>query len=168
MDLHDVIVIGAGLAGLRCATVLAEAGRDVVLLEAADTVGGRQRTDDVDGFLLDRGFQVLNPAYPAVRRWVDIDDLRLRPFPVAVRVRRDERTVTLAHPLHHPSLIGQTLRSGLLRPSDAVALARWVTPALLRPKAAIAGPDRPLTEGWIAWASADHSAPKCSNPSSRV
>ena len=148
MDLHDVIVIGAGLAGLRCATVLAEAGRDVVLLEAADTVGGRQRTDDVDGFLLDRGFQVLNPAYPAVRRWVDIDALRLRPFPVAVRVRRDERTVTLAHPLHHPSLIGQTLRSGLLRPSDAVALARWVTPALLRPKAAIAGPDRPLTEGW--------------------
>ncbi len=148
MDLHDVIVIGAGLAGLRCATVLAEAGRDVVLLEAADTVGGRQRTDDVDGFLLDRGFQVLNPAYPAVRRWVDIDALRLRPFPVAVRVRRDERTVTLAHPLHHPSLIGQTLRSGLLRPSDAVALARWVAPALLRPKAAIAGPDRPLTEGW--------------------
>ena len=61
--LHDVVVIGAGLAGLRCATLLARAGRDVVVLDAADEVGGRQRTDRVDGFLLDRGFQVVNPAY---------------------------------------------------------------------------------------------------------
>jgi phytoene dehydrogenase-like protein len=64
----EVVVVGAGLAGLRCAVRLAEAGRAVTLLEAQDAVGGRQRTDEVDGFLLDRGFQVLNPAYPAVRR----------------------------------------------------------------------------------------------------
>src|SRR5690606_35909988 len=66
---HDVIVVGAGLAGLRAATVLTEAGLDVLVLDASDAVGGRQRTDRVDGFLLDRGFQVLNPAYPSVRRW---------------------------------------------------------------------------------------------------
>ncbi|MEE2815806.1 MAG: FAD-dependent oxidoreductase, partial [Actinomycetota bacterium] len=87
---HDVIVIGAGLAGLRAATVLAEAGLDTVVLEASDDVGGRQRTDVVDGFRLDRGFQVLNPAYRSVRRWADVPALRLQPFPVGVHVRRAE------------------------------------------------------------------------------
>lgn len=148
METHDAIVIGAGLAGLRCAVRLAEAGRDVVVLEAADAVGGRQRTDAVDGFLLDRGFQVLNPAYPAVRRWVDVDALDLRRFPVGVRVRREGGTATLSHPLRHPMGLLATLRSGLVPPRDAVALARWITPALLRPRTVISGPDRPLREGW--------------------
>ncbi|WP_324253896.1 FAD-dependent oxidoreductase [Microbacterium schleiferi] len=113
---HDVVIVGAGLAGLRAAITLGHAGRDVVVLEAADGVGGRQRTDVVDGFLLDRGFQVLNPAYPAVRRWVDVQALRLKPFPVGVQVRRETGLVTLADPRRHPSLVPATLRSGLLSP----------------------------------------------------
>ena len=59
-----MVVVGAGLAGLRAAQLLAEAGRDVVVLEAADAIGGRVRTDRIDGFTLDRGFQLYNPAYP--------------------------------------------------------------------------------------------------------
>lgn len=152
MDTHDVIVIGAGLAGLRCATRLAEAGRDVVVLEAADVVGGRQRTDLIDGFRLDRGFQVLNPAYPAVKRWVDIDSLDVRAFPVGVRVRREDKTVELRHPVRHPGSICATLRSGLVTAVDAAALARWVGPVLLRPRsvisAASSGADTSLSEGW--------------------
>jgi phytoene dehydrogenase-like protein len=148
VETHDVVVIGAGLAGLRCATKLAQAGRNVLVLEAQDAVGGRQRTDAVDGFLLDRGFQVLNPAYPAVQRWVDIDALRMHPFPVGVRVRREHRTVSLMHPLRHPSGLPATMSGGLVAPRDAVAFARWIVPALLRPKSIIAGPDRPLREGW--------------------
>ena len=67
---HDVVVIGAGLAGLRAAITLGHAGREVLLLEAADAVGGRQRTDAVDGFLLDRGFQVCRcGARGGARRW---------------------------------------------------------------------------------------------------
>ena len=58
----DVIVIGAGLAGLTCARRLQEAGRDCLVLEAADAVGGRIRTERFDGFLLDRGFQVFLTA----------------------------------------------------------------------------------------------------------
>ena len=83
----DVVVVGAGLAGLRCAERVAAAGRSVVVLEASDAVGGRQRTDRIDGFLVDRGVQVLNPAYPAVRRWVDVQALDLRTFGAGVLVR---------------------------------------------------------------------------------
>ena len=57
--MHDVIVVGGGLSGLTCARQLCRAGRDVLLLEASDRLGGRVRTDSVDGFKLDRGFQVL-------------------------------------------------------------------------------------------------------------
>ena len=87
----DVIVIGAGLAGLTAARHLEAAGQRVQVLEADTKVGGRVATDRVDGFLCDRGFQVLNPAYPAVRRDVDLDALGLsrgRPvFPVGVQQR---------------------------------------------------------------------------------
>jgi phytoene dehydrogenase-like protein len=150
MAAHDVVVIGAGVAGLRAAQRLARAGRDVVVLEAADEVGGRERTDAVDGFLLDRGFHVLNPAYPAIRRWVDVAALDLRPFPVGVRVRREDRSVRLAHPLRHPDLIPASLASGLVRPRDLVALVRWIAPALASPRRVITGRDGALRDGWDA------------------
>ena len=151
MQTHDVVVIGAGLAGLRCAAELAERGRDVVVLEAADGVGGRQRTDHVDGFTLDRGFHVLNTAYPAVREAVDVGRLSVAAFPTAVRVRRSDGSLaTLAHPLRHPGLLLATLASGLLTARDLAGLARWIAPMILRPRAAVAGPDRTLAEGWDA------------------
>ena len=129
----DVVVVGAGLAGLRCAQVLQGAGRDVMVLESSDEVGGRIRTDRVDGFLADRGFQVLNPAYPAVRRWVDVDALRLQPFGAGVAARGDEGLDVLGHPLRSPGLLPATLRVAGRRPAEVVALARWVAP-LLRPR----------------------------------
>lgn len=146
----DVIVIGAGLAGLRCGGMLASQGLEVVVLEAADAVGGRQRTDIVDGFRLDRGFQVLNPAYPALRRSIDLDALALRSFPVGVRVRTAHGTAELRHPLRHPLSIIPTLRSGLVNGADAVALARWAAPALVRPLSRLAQDDVTVREGWDA------------------
>ena len=70
-----VVVVGAGLAGLACARRLHEAGIDVVVLEASDDIGGRVRTDVVDGFRLDRGFQVLLTAYPHCRSELDLETL---------------------------------------------------------------------------------------------
>ncbi|ACZ22528.1 monoamine oxidase [Sanguibacter keddieii DSM 10542] len=130
----DVIVIGAGLAGLQCARRVERSGRSVVVLEAGDAVGGRVRTDRVDGFLCDRGFQVLNPAYPAVRDWVDVRSLRLQRFGVGAVVRDGDTTTTLAHPVRHPQHALETIRSHHTPPSDVVALARWLGPTLLRPK----------------------------------
>ncbi|MEV6626810.1 FAD-dependent oxidoreductase, partial [Amycolatopsis sp. NPDC051114] len=76
----DVVVVGGGLAGLSAARRLCGAGAEVTVLEAGDEVGGRVRTDVVDGFRFDRGFQVLLPAYPALRRLADVGALRPRPF----------------------------------------------------------------------------------------
>ena len=67
----QVIIIGAGLAGLACARELTEQGFDILVLEAAAAPGGRVRTDEYQGFRLDRGFQVLQTAYPEARRLLD-------------------------------------------------------------------------------------------------
>ncbi|MEP4077219.1 NAD(P)/FAD-dependent oxidoreductase [Haloferula sp.] len=76
----ETLVIGAGLAGLSCAVRLHESGHQVLVLEASDKVGGRLRTDVVDGFLLDRGFQVFLDAYPEARQFLDLEALDLQSF----------------------------------------------------------------------------------------
>ncbi len=78
MSTKPVVIVGAGLAGLSCARQLLQSGVDVLVLEAQDDVGGRVRTDLVDGFRLDRGFQVLQTAYPEARRQLDYQALRLQ------------------------------------------------------------------------------------------
>lgn len=126
----DVVVVGAGLAGLRCARALVDRGHDVVVLERDDAVGGRIRTDHVDGFALDRGFQLLNPAYRAVRRWVDVDALGLQPFAAGVAARSDEGLVRLGNPLAAPALLLPSVRAVLPRPREVLAAARWAAPLL--------------------------------------
>lgn len=130
VDDCDVVVVGAGLAGLRCAVVLAERGHDVAVWEAEDRVGGRIRTDVIDGFRCDRGFQVLNPAYPALRRAVDTRDLQLQVFDAGVVVRRDRGRVKWVHPLRQPRGVPQMLIQGGLSPREVAALLRWAAPAL--------------------------------------
>ena len=83
----EVVVVGAGLAGLACALHLVRAGRDVVVLEASDAVGGRVRTDRVDAMSLDRGFQVHNTGYPEAQRVLDHGALDLCPLPAGALVR---------------------------------------------------------------------------------
>lgn len=129
----DVIVVGAGLAGLRCATELTAAGQDVLLLEAGDDVGGRIRTERIDGFQVDRGFQLLNPAYPAVRRWVDAEALRLGTFEAGVAALTEARLLRLGHPLRSPRLIGPSVRSVAGALGDVAGLARWMRPLARRP-----------------------------------
>ena len=142
----EVIVVGAGLAGLVCAATLQRQGLDVRLLEAADEVGGRVRTQVVDGFRCDVGFQLLNPAYPAVRRLVDVEALRLQGFAAGVRVRHGGRTSVLGDPRREPGLLLATLRSGLLDPRDLAGLARWAGPVLLDPQRSLRGLDLPLRD----------------------
>jgi phytoene dehydrogenase-like protein len=94
----DVVIVGGGAAGLAAARQLTAAGADVLLLEAADRLGGRIVTDQVDGFLLDRGFQVVNTGYPALPDFVDIPSLDLRFFDHAVLVVDERGRHLLADP----------------------------------------------------------------------
>ncbi len=142
----DVIVIGAGLAGLQCARHLTRAGLTVRVLEASDAVGGRVRTDLVDGFRCDRGFQVLNPAYPAVKQDVDIRALRMRSLGRGVAVREQDGLTVLADPTRHPSFAVQTLRGPYVRSGELRELAAWAVPALGPVKRLLAAPDSTLAE----------------------
>jgi phytoene dehydrogenase-like protein len=102
MSKNEVVIVGAGLAGLCCARRLHQAGIPFVILEAADGVGGRVRTDVVDGFLLDRGFQVLLTAYPEVRAQLDFDALDLKPFLNGALIRRRGEFIRIADPWRVP------------------------------------------------------------------
>jgi phytoene dehydrogenase-like protein len=103
-----VIIVGGGIAGLVCATELRERGREVLVLEASDAVGGRIRTDTVDGFRVDRGFQVLLTAYPTCREVLDIPSLNLGRFEPGAMVRVDGRFVRIGDPLRRPSALLET------------------------------------------------------------
>jgi phytoene dehydrogenase-like protein len=124
---RPVVVVGAGLAGLSCALHLQRAGVPCTVLEASDGVGGRVRTDEVEGFRLDRGFQVLLTAYPEARRVLDMDALDLRRFRPGALVRRDGGFHPLGDPFREPGRALSTLRSpvGSLADKLAVPALRW-------------------------------------------
>ncbi|MDO7873423.1 NAD(P)/FAD-dependent oxidoreductase [Hymenobacter sp. ASUV-10] len=109
---NPIIIIGAGLAGLACANWLHRAGRSVLVLEAKDAVGGRVRTDVVDGFRLDRGFQVLLTDYPEARRMFDYGALDLKNFRsgAVIRLANGQET-TIENPLQRKLAMAGALRS---------------------------------------------------------
>jgi glycine/D-amino acid oxidase-like deaminating enzyme len=122
----DVVVIGAGLAGLVAAGRLQRAGYDVVVVERAEAVGGRVRTDVVDGFRLDRGFQLLNPAYPEARTALDLDALDLQPFLAGLVACVGEKRYPLGDPLRLPSAIRNDLTAPVGSMKEKLAFGTWV------------------------------------------
>lgn len=123
---HPTVVIGAGVAGLTCAALLHEAGHPVLVLEASDAVGGRVRSDRrADGFVIDRGFQVILGAYPALRRQVDLAALRPARFDAGALLWTGRRLVPLADPLRHPRALARDVTTRLFPLADKVRLARF-------------------------------------------
>jgi phytoene dehydrogenase-like protein len=124
-ETSPVVVVGAGLAGLVCALALHEAGQPVLVLESSDGVGGRVRSDlHPDGFVLDRGFQVLLDAYPAARRWIDHPALRPMAFDAGVHLWSGKRLLPLADPFRHPTNGLRDLTSPAFPLADKLRLAR--------------------------------------------
>ena len=120
----DALVIGASLAGLTCARRLHERGLDVQILESSDRVGGRVQTDTVDGFRLDRGFQVLLTAYPETQRELDYDALDLHAFRDGALVRYNGRFHRIADPRRHPWDAPRTLLAPIGSPADKLRVLR--------------------------------------------
>lgn len=123
MSADRVVVVGGGLAGLCCARRLALDGVEVLVVEASTVVGGRVRTDPVDGFLLDRGFQVLLTAYPEARRVLDYAALDLRAFYPGVLVWTGGGFHRLADPWRHPLDAMGALFSPLATLADKARIA---------------------------------------------
>jgi len=120
----DVVVVGAGLAGLAAARRLTAAGRSVLVLEAADEVGGRVRTDEVDGFHLDRGFQVALTAYPELHRQLDVEALHLRSFDPGAVVWTGRRLHRVGDPLRQPTAVVSSALAPVGSIADKARLAR--------------------------------------------
>ena len=127
------------MAGLACASALHRAGKPFLLLEAADAVGGRIRTDlTPDGFRLDRGFQVLLSAYPEVRRQVHLDSLRPRAFRSGAVLRLPDGTQTLLpDPLRNPLALPGALFSPIGSFADKLRIAGLVLELLPRSSSAL-------------------------------
>jgi phytoene dehydrogenase-like protein len=104
----DVVIVGAGLAGLSAAREIQRHGLSVIVLDSSDAVGGRVRTDIVDGFQLDRGFQVMLTAYPELQTQVDMRALDLRPFDPGALVWRNGKGHAVSDPFRKPQTLATT------------------------------------------------------------
>jgi phytoene dehydrogenase-like protein len=121
----DVIIVGAGLSGLCCARILQQRGIRYRILEAADGVGGRIRTDEVQGFRLDRGFQVFLTSYPEAKEVLDYDKLKLKPFLSGALVRYGGRFHGLSDPWRRPLAALRSLPSPIGSFYDKLRVARF-------------------------------------------
>jgi len=112
MPSQPIVIIGAGIAGLTCAVYLQQAGREILLLEASDGIGGRVRIDLVDGFRLDWGFQILLTAYPEAQRLLNYSALNLRTFRSGALIHDEANGwMKLLNPLQEPLRVFQALTS---------------------------------------------------------
>lgn len=122
-----IVIIGAGMAGLTCASYLHQQGREVLLLEAENVPGGRVRTDLVAGFRLDRGFQILLPAYPETRRLLNYEALDLRYFRSGAAIRHNGPSggdwMKLVNPFSEPLMVVQTVLSPFGTLADKLRIA---------------------------------------------
>ena len=119
---YKIHIIGAGVSGLIAAKVLEDNGFQPVIIEATERVGGRVKTDVVDGYQLDHGFQVLLTAYPAAKKYLDFESLDLQKFLPGASVFKNGRQVVLGDPLREVSLLYATLLSGIGTIADKIKI----------------------------------------------
>ena len=128
--------MGAGLAGLSAAVRLAAAGCDVHVLESGHHAGGRLATENIDGFVVDRGFQVLNTGYPRAKD-LDLAALELGWFDRGAVIRVDGHAHRVVDPRRRPTSLLGTLRAPIGSIREKAALAAFSARAAYRPVSAL-------------------------------
>ena len=121
---YKIHIVGAGVSGLVAARVLENNGFSPVIIEATDTVGGRVKTDIVNGFQLDHGFQVLLTAYPAAQKYLDFKTLQLQRFLPGASIFKNKEQKIIGDPLRDFSLLFSTLFSGIGNFSDKLKILK--------------------------------------------
>lgn len=124
---YQIHIIGGGVSGLIAARVLEDHGYNPVIIEATDRVGGRVKTDVVEGYQLDHGFQVLLTAYPAAKQYLDFSALQLQNFVPGATIFTNGQQKTLGDPLRNLSLLFPTLFSGIGTFSDTLRILKLNT-----------------------------------------
>lgn len=119
-----VLIVGAGLSGLACARHLTKAGLTCIVLEASDGIGGRVRTDPVEGFQLDRGFQVFLTGYPEARKTLNYAALDLMSFHPGALIRHAGRFHVMSDLFRRPQALARTLLSPIGSLADKFRLLR--------------------------------------------
>ncbi|MBG0565666.1 NAD(P)/FAD-dependent oxidoreductase [Actinoplanes aureus] len=152
----DVVIVGGGLAGLSAARRLDRAGVEWLLVEGSDRLGGRIATDVLDGWRMDRGFQVLNTAYPRLPALVDVDALDMRYFTSGVLVRRGGGLHRLENPLRDPLATPQTLTSGVGTFADRLKFAALATRCATLPVAKLLDAPETTTQEMLRHAGLSH------------
>ena len=122
MKNKKIVIIGAGISGLIAANELERKGIEPIILESKETIGGRVQTDHKNGFILDRGFQVLPSAYPEVARYIDVDTLDLKPFHSGAVIHFRGKKHIFSDPVKHPGYLYSTLCLSIASPADLYSL----------------------------------------------
>ena len=118
----SIHIIGGGISGLIAARVLEEHGLSATIIEATDRLGGRVKTDVLDGYSLDHGFQVLLTAYPAAKKYLDFDALALQEFLPGSAIFKNGKQKIIGDPLRNLSLLLPTLVSGIGTVNDKLKI----------------------------------------------
>ena len=161
MLVMTVVVVGAGLSGLAAARHLTQHGVEVMVLESADAVGGRVRTDIVDGYRLDRGFQLYNPAYPEGARLLDYEALDLKPFIAGARIIISQgghrQVIRVADPRRQPSWAVPSLTARIGSPLSTARFGAYAVSRAVRSPAALSGEPDITAEDALRRAGADRT-----------
>jgi phytoene dehydrogenase-like protein len=146
---RHVAIVGAGIAGLTAARALSDAGHAVTIFERGDRVGGRVASDRINGFTIDRGFQIYLSAYPEGKSLLDLRALDLRSFMPGAMVWDGRRRATVAHPLREPLAALSGVLRGVVPPRDALRMIPFARRALSGPAAAPRESEGTTTLDWL-------------------
>lgn len=124
---YKIHIIGAGISGLIAAQILENHGYHPTILEATNSVGGRVKSDIVDGYTLDHGFQVLLTSYPAAKKYLNYDALELQEFLPGATIFKDHKQQTIGDPLRSFSLLLPTLFSSIGNIADKTKILKLNT-----------------------------------------